>query len=90
MPLYVYRCAANHDTERLRKYAERDEPVECFTCHTPAKRIWSAHHQAGDGIYSHTPNIGCPQDFERKWEGAKQNAERVAAKLDRMHPFRGR
>lgn len=66
MPIYEYRCGEGHLTERIRKYAERDEPLACERCSTPTQRIFSAHHAEPDGIYSYEPNIGSAADFERK------------------------
>lgn len=66
MPLYQYRCGEGHEVERLRKYEDRDAPEICEECGSAMRRIFSAHHQAPDGIYSYAPNIGSAEAFERK------------------------
>ncbi len=43
MPLYEYACpACGTATERLRKYAEREEPIECPACGAAAVPVLSA------------------------------------------------
>jgi putative FmdB family regulatory protein len=73
VPIYEYRCGEGHVTEKLRKYDARDEPAICPQCNSATQRIPSAHHAEVDGIYSHTPNIGTKDAFERKRYGIKEN-----------------
>ena len=87
MPLFDYRCDAGHTVERLRKYEARDEPLTCddkitltfasrgpvepLTCGLPMHRILSAPHVEPDGVYSHEPNLGSKDAFDRKYEANK-------------------
>jgi putative FmdB family regulatory protein len=71
-PLYVFRCPNGHDSEHLRPMAERDAPVTCLRCGGVARRIMAPAHVPPDGIYSHTPNVGDPREFERKHEARKR------------------
>ena len=77
MPIYEYRCPDGHVHELLRSYDERDRKSNCPECRKRATKIVSAHHQPPDGIYSHTPNIGSADDFERKVADADARAERT-------------
>jgi putative FmdB family regulatory protein len=65
VPIFEYRCPSRHVIEALRKFEHRDEPQTCH-CGQPMLRIFSAHHQAPDGIYSYEPNIGSADAFDRK------------------------
>lgn len=70
--IYEYRCSSGHITEKLRKVANRHDPVEC-ECGESASLIISKTHRQPDGIYSFAPNVGDPNKFERRWENLKQN-----------------
>lgn len=85
MPLYDFVCPDGHRTETLRRYVLRDDPLVC-SCGLPASRIPVAPHVGPDGVYSYAPNIGDARKFERRWEGAKKNAERVAMRRDGERP----
>jgi putative FmdB family regulatory protein len=44
MPIYEYQCEdaeCGEKTEKLRKMAESDDPVECPKCSKPMKRMVS-------------------------------------------------
>lgn len=89
MPIYEYVCPAGHRSEELRKYEERDTPLECFECERPdvmMRRHFSAHHKQPDGMYSYAPNIGDPAKFDRNVAGIAKLKERMAEKKDRRHP----
>jgi len=92
MPLYEYRCPDGHTAEELRKYVDRDEPVTCGECGAPMVRILSAHHQQPDGLYSHCPNIGTPDNYERKhdlWKRQQmERAEKREHRADRACELR--
>jgi putative FmdB family regulatory protein len=77
MPIYEYQCEAGHRHERLRRYDERDCKSKCPECPGRAKRVISAHHTEPDGIYSHTPNIGDPTEYERRYDDARERTERL-------------
>lgn len=77
MPIYEYSCPAGHTHERLRKTEHRDLDVACLECGEQAVRVISAHHAEVDGIYSYAPNIGNPEDFERRTADADARAERT-------------
>ena len=68
--IYEYSCG-EHITEKLRKIAERHDPVTC-KCGKPATLIISKTHRQPDGIYSFAPNTGDPNVFERRHEMLKQ------------------
>ena len=76
-PQYEYQCEAAHVETRLRKYEDREEGLECRLCGQPMSRIWSAHHQAPDGIHSYAPNIGDANTFERRQAKIERNKERA-------------
>lgn len=79
MPLLEYTCSAGHTTERIRKFAERDEPLTCH-CGLPTQRVEiSAVHCMPDGMYSYAPNVGSEAAFARKVDAIK-NGERVYRK----------
>lgn len=75
-PLYEYKCEVGHVSEELRKYLARNRAAVCHDCGQRATRVPSAHHQAVDGIYSYSPNIGSPARFERH-EQAISDGKRV-------------
>lgn len=77
MPLYEYRCASGHVTEKLRRYLERDRPVVCPECDMEARRIPSAHHRQPDGIYSYAPNLGDPNRFERQQQAIRDRKRTI-------------
>jgi putative FmdB family regulatory protein len=86
MPIYEYRCANGHQTERLRKYAKRDGGIWCGECGTRMKRMLSLPHCVPDGMYSYAPNIGSADAFERRREVIKARRDGgsgVISKLDR-------
>ena len=83
MPLYEYRCPKGHVHERLRKYSERDEPCICVECDEEAKPILSIPHVEPDGVYSHTPNIGSADAFDRKQAKLARDCE---ARKDGLKP----
>ena len=48
MPVYEYVCAScGTAVERLRKAAEREQPLACPRCAQPAQRVLSAHAVPG-------------------------------------------
>jgi hypothetical protein len=65
--IYEYLCPDRHVTEKMRKVADRHDPVEC-SCGKPASLIISKTHRQPDGIYSYAPNSGDPNTFERRHE----------------------
>lgn len=82
MPIYEYRCPEQHVTPKIRKYADRDDPVEC-RCGAPAERIWSNTHCPPDGVYSYAPNVGDPDRFERQ-RAAIRSGTKVIPRESRM------
>jgi putative FmdB family regulatory protein len=83
MPIYEYSCG-QHTHEVIRSYERRDEPWSCLTCGGAMTRLEvSRTHVPPDGVYSHSPNIGDPERFERQREAIKNGTkviERVATK----------
>jgi hypothetical protein len=69
--IYQYSCG-EHITEKMRKIADRHQPVEC-ECGKPSKLIISRPSGSPDGIYSFAPNMGDPNVFDRRHEMLKQN-----------------
>ena len=77
MPIYVYRCANGHNTERLRKVSERADSFDCLQCGEPTEPIVTAPHVLPDGVYSYAPNIGNMTKHARRQEQiAKRNEAR--------------
>ena len=75
-PIYEYRCQeCLEEAEQLRKYEQRDEPMECDSCGGSMLRFLSAPHIGPDGMYSYAPNIGTPDAFERKQTKMEKTAE---------------
>jgi hypothetical protein len=70
--IYEYQCPERHITEKMRKIADRHQPVEC-KCGKQASLIISRPHCPPDGIYSYAPNIGDANTFDRRHEMLKQN-----------------
>ena len=71
MVLYQYRCAAGHDSDQFADMEKRGDPRPCPKCGKPATRIITAAHISPDGTYSHDPNIGDADTFERRHEAIK-------------------
>lgn len=77
MPVYVYRCGKQHDTEELRPYAKRMRATECEVCGGRATYVISAHHAEVDGIYSYAPNLGDPAKFERHQKAIREGKRTI-------------
>jgi putative FmdB family regulatory protein len=76
MPIYEYTCADAHTSDVIRSIAKRDEPVACLTCGaTTTRREVSASHVPPDGVYSHSPNVGDPERFERQRDAIKRGVK---------------
>ena len=68
-PLYVYRCPEGHEVELLVRFKKRDDNLRyCGQCGKRVERQVSAPHIVPDGVYSHAPNLGDPDTFERQHE----------------------
>ncbi len=70
--LYQYRCEGGHDSEQFAAMAERGEPRPCPYCGELAARVITAPHVAPSGVYSYDPNVGNPEQFDRRHEEIKQ------------------
>jgi len=68
---YAYRCDAGHDSDQFTSMAKCAESRPCPKCGNPARRVITAPHVAPDGVYSHTPNIGDADTFDRRHEEIK-------------------
>ena len=66
MPIYEYLCPNGHTVEIIRRYPDRDEPVDCLECGEPTHRLPPMPHVPVDGIYSYAPNVGTAREHERK------------------------
>jgi len=40
MALYVYECENHHQIEAIRPLSERNNPLFCPQCNTPARRVY--------------------------------------------------
>ena len=69
--IYEYKCPNSHGAEKLRKIANRNDPLSCPECGEPMFLIISRTHRQPDGIYSFAPNVGSPDAFDRRWENMK-------------------
>jgi putative FmdB family regulatory protein len=76
-PLYEYECPDGHRHTLLRKYEKRDLIPECPKCTAPTRRIFTAHYRQPDGIYSYAPNVGDPNDFDRRHEAIKAGEKTI-------------
>lgn len=61
MPKYVYECRFGHETEEVRRIAERDDATGCPTCGEEAKRV----EIAGPTPYVTRPGVGDRSPFSR-------------------------
>ena len=75
-PLYDFRCPNGHVATKLMRWDGLPMSVTCEECGEHAVRQFPLAHVPPDGVYSHSPNIGDPQDFERKQEDIRQRKER--------------
>ncbi len=75
--IYEYVCASEHRTERIRKIAERHDPLPCDTCQGETHLIISKTHRQPDGIYSYCPNVGSEQAFERKRDAIREGKKTI-------------
>lgn len=76
MPLYEYECANHHRTERVRKIAERHDPLAC-ACGEAMTLTISRPHVEPDGVYSYAPNIGDPDRFERQRHAIREGIKTI-------------
>ena len=77
MVLYQYQCESGHESEQFTDMDKRGEPRPCPSCGEPAGRVISAPHVAASGVYSYDPNIGDPQQFDRRHEEIKEKTWRA-------------
>lgn len=70
-PIYEYECSGNHRQEHIRPMDRMDAPARCRECKRTMRRVMSLTAKQVDGIYSHEPNLGDPNTFERRHEEAK-------------------
>lgn len=71
MPRYDYRCGEGHVTTVFRSYEYRERPTPCERCGRSAVYQFPLTHRQPDGIYSYAPNIGNPNDHERRNEAIR-------------------
>ena len=76
-PLYEYTCPNDHTTTELVPFDQSLTPIDCPTCGKPAERDFPIPHMPPDGIYSYCPNIGTPEQFERRKADADARADRT-------------
>ena len=69
MPIYEYECEGKHKQEHIRPADRMDAPARCRVCKRPMRRVLSVPAKRTDGIYSHTPNEGSVEHFERNFKG---------------------
>ena len=59
MPIYSYKCEDGHETDLLRQFSERKDPVECSVCRKEALYFFNiskpkpskeAHHAETNGV----------------------------------------
>lgn len=71
MPLYDFRCPDGHVTTRLVRHSMKSVVIPCAHCDQDAEWQFPKPHIAPDGTYSHEPNLGDANEFERRQEEMK-------------------
>lgn len=78
MPIYDYKCPDGHITTRLVRWSQKPDTVPCKTCGKGAKWQFPAVHVPPDGVYSYEPNLGDPDQFDRRQEEIRASKEDAA------------
>lgn len=71
MANFLYRCAEQHDTLKIRSWANRDDDVVCHCGRKAARIEIVSMHVPPSGVYSYMPNVGSADRFERQREAMK-------------------